>query len=44
MVVVVGAQVVLIVELAWVAFVADCAVEEAHGGGEGVVAGRHGGC
>lgn len=34
---VVGAEVVFIVELAWVAFVADCAVEEADGGGEGVV-------
>lgn len=34
---VVGAQVVLIVELARVAFVADCAVEEADCSGEGVV-------
>jgi hypothetical protein len=40
-VVVVGAQVVLIVDLAWVAFVADGAVEEAHSRGEGVVARRH---
>jgi hypothetical protein len=43
-VVVIGAQMVFVVELARVAFVADGAVEEAHGGGEGVVfAGRHGG-
>jgi hypothetical protein len=41
-VVVVGAQVVFVVDLARVAFVADGAVEEAHGGGEGVVfAGWH---
>jgi hypothetical protein len=36
-VVVVGAQVVLIVELARIAFVAYCAVEEADGGWEGVI-------
>lgn len=37
MIVVIGAEVVFIVELAGVSFVAYCAVEEAHGGGEGVV-------
>ena len=41
MIVIVGAQVVFVVELARVAFVADCAVEEADGGGEGVIAGGH---
>lgn len=44
MVVVVGAQVVFVVELARVAFVADGAVEETHGGGEGVVAWWHREC
>ena len=34
---VVGAEVVFVVELPRIAFVADCAVEEADGGGEGVV-------
>ena len=34
---VVGTEVVFVVELPRVAFVADCAVEEADGGGEGVV-------
>lgn len=41
MVVVIGAQVVFVVELARVAFVADGAVEEAHGGGEGIVTWGH---
>jgi len=36
-VVVVGTEVVFVVELPWVAFVADCAVEEADGRWEGVV-------
>ena len=34
---VVGAEVVFVVELPWVAFVAYCAVEEANGRWEGVV-------
>ena len=38
---VVGAKVVLVVELARVAFVADGAVEETHCVGDGVVAGWH---
>lgn len=35
---IIGAKVVFIVELARVSFVAYCAVEEAHSGGEGIVA------
>lgn len=34
---IIGAEVVFIVELAGISFVAYCAVEEAHSGGEGVV-------
>lgn len=37
MVVVIGAEVVFIVELAGVSFVTYCAIEEAHSGGEGIV-------
>jgi len=41
MVVIIGAQVVFIVDLSWVALVAYGAVEEADGGWERVVARRH---
>jgi hypothetical protein len=41
MVVIVGSEVVLIVNLSWVTLVAYGAVEEADGVGDGIVAWRH---
>lgn len=41
MIVVVGAEMVFVVELAGVAFIANCAVEEPDGGGEWVISRWH---